>query len=155
MPQPTARPFSAFEERLVNVSTKIMSRLNIWLIRLTRGRFGAKFLYGAPIMLLTVTGRKTGAPRTTPLLYLEDGVNLVTVASKGGSAHHPAWYGNLLAHPDVDVEIGGTHRAMRARTASADEKQRLWSRLTAMYPPYDGYQARTARDIPVVILEPR
>ena len=155
MAQPTARPFSAFEERLVDVSTKIMSRLNIWLIRLTRGRIGGTSLYGAPIMLLTVTGRKTGEPRTTPLLYLEDGANLITVASKGGSARHPVWYRNLLAHPDVEVEIGTKHRAMRARTANADEKPRLWSRLTAMYPPYDGYQARTTRDIPVVILEPR
>ena len=131
-----------------------MSRLNICLIRLSSGRLGAKFLYGAPIMLLTTTGWKSGKPRTTPLLYLQDGVTLVAVASKAGSARHPGWYRNLVAHPEVDVEIGTEHRRMRARPASAEEKQRLWPQLTEMYPPYDSYQARTARDIPVVILEP-
>jgi deazaflavin-dependent oxidoreductase (nitroreductase family) len=154
MARPTARPFTAFEERLVDIGSKTMSRLNIWLIRLSRGRLGAKFLYGAPIMLLTTTGRKSGESRTNPLLYLQDGATLVIVASKGGSARHPGWYRNLVVHPEVDVEIGKQHRRMRARAASAEEKQRLWPRLTAMYPPYDGYQARTARDIPVVILEP-
>ena len=154
MAQPTARPFTPFEVRLVNIGTKVMSRLNIWLIRLSGGRLGAKFLYGAPIMLLTTTGWKSGQPRTTPLLYLQDGATLVAVASKAGSARHPGWYRNLVVHPDVDVEIGKQHRRMRARPASAEEKQRLWPRLTAMYPPYDSYQARTARDIPVVILEP-
>ena len=154
MAQPTARPFTAFEERLVNIGTKIMSRLNIWLIRLSGGRFGAKFLYGAPVMLLTTTGWKSGELRTTPVLYLQDGATLVTVASKAGSARHPSWYRNLVAHPEVDVEIGKHHRRMRARAASVEEKQRLWPRLAAMYPPYDSYQARTARDIPVVILEP-
>jgi deazaflavin-dependent oxidoreductase (nitroreductase family) len=154
MAQPTARPFTAFEERLINIGTKIMSRLNIWLIRLSGGRLGAKFLHGAPIMLLTTTGRKSGKPRTTPLLYLQDGATLVAVASKAGSARHPVWYQNLVAHSEVDVEIGRQHRRMRARPATAEEKQHLWARLIAMYPPYDSYQARTARDIPVVILEP-
>jgi deazaflavin-dependent oxidoreductase (nitroreductase family) len=154
MAQPTARPFTAFEERLVNIGTKIMSRLNIWVIRLSGGRLGAKFRYGAPIMLLTTTGWKSGEPRTTPLLYLQDGATLVAVASKAGSARDPHSYRNLVAHPEVDVKIGRQHRRMRARPASAEEKQRLWPRLTTMYPPYDSYQARTARDIPVVILEP-
>jgi deazaflavin-dependent oxidoreductase (nitroreductase family) len=155
MPQPTARPFSAFEERLVDVGSKLMSRLNVWLWRVSGGRLGATFLYGAPVMLLTTTGRKTGQPRTTPLLYLRDGANLVVVASKGGSARHPAWYGNLLAEPAVEVEIGAERGRMRARAADPEERRRLWPRLAAMYPPYDGYQARTAREIPVVILEPR
>jgi deazaflavin-dependent oxidoreductase (nitroreductase family) len=155
MAQPTARPFTAFEERLINIGSKLMSRMNVWLWRLSGGRLGSRFLYSAPVMLLTTTGRKTGQSRTTPILYLEDGANVVTVASKAGSAHHPSWYGNFVAHPDVEIEIGRQRRRMRARTASEEEKQKLWPRLTAMYPPYGDYQARTAREIPVVILEPR
>jgi len=154
MANPTTRPFTPFQERLVDVGSKIMSRANTWLFRATGGRLGGRFLYGAPVMLVTTTGRKTGQARTTPLLYLRDGDALVTVASKGGSAHHPAWYGNMLASPDVTVEIGAERWTMRARTANADEKARYWPRLAAMYPPYDAYQARTARDIPVVILSP-
>ena len=80
---------------------------------------------------------------------------MVVVASKGGSAHHPLWYRNLLANPDVEVQIGADKRALRARTASAEEKDELWPRLTMIYPDYDEYQARTDRDIPVVVLEPR
>jgi len=106
MAQPAGRPFTAFEERLAGIGTRLMSRLNVSLWRISGGRLGARFLYGAPVMLLTTTGRKTGGPRTTPLLYLEDGANFVTVASKAGSARHPAWYWNLLAHPDVEIEIG-------------------------------------------------
>lgn len=155
MARPTGRPFTAFEERLIDIGSRLMSRLNVWLWRISGARLGARFLYRAPVMLLTTTGRKTGEPRTTPVLYVEDGANLVTVASKAGSARHPAWYSNLLAHPDVEIEIGRQRRHMRARTAIDDEKERLWPRLTAMYPPYNDYQARTAREIPVVILEPR
>jgi deazaflavin-dependent oxidoreductase (nitroreductase family) len=151
----SGRRFTALEERLVSLGSRIMGRANTWLFRASGGRLGARFLYGAPVMLLTTVGRKSGKVRTSPVLYLEDGTSLVTVASKGGSAHHPGWYGNLLAHPDVEVEIGADRRRVRARTASADEKARLWPRLTAMYPPYATYQSRTDREIPVVILEPR
>ena len=106
-------------------------------------------------MLLTTVGRRSGEPRVAPLIYLEDGDSVVTVASKGGSARHPLWYRNLQANPDVEVQIGADRRKLRARTASAEEKDKLWSRLTIVYPDYDDYQARTDRDIPVVILEPR
>ncbi len=106
-------------------------------------------------MLLTTIGRRSGEPRIPPLIYLEDGDNVGTVASKGGTARHPLWYRNLQANPDVEVQIGADKRELRARTASAEEKDRLWSRLTTIYPDYDDYQARTDRDIPVVILEPR
>ena len=155
MPQPTARPFSAFEERLVTMGSKLMARANIWLIRASGGRYGTRFMYGAPIMLVTTIGRKSGEPRTSPLLYLRDGDTLVTVASKGGSATNPAWYANLLAKPDVEVEIDGVKRPMRARTATAEEKSRWWPKLVEMYPPYATYQSRTPREIPVVALTPR
>jgi len=133
----------------------IMTKLNVWAYRLTGGRLGGKFRGGAPICLVTTIGKRSGEPRTVALLYITDGDDLVFVASKGGMSHSPAWYHNMMARPDVEVEIGGAKRAMRARRATAAEKTALWPRLVAMYPDYDDYQARTTRDIPVVILSPR
>lgn len=147
--------YSPRQERIASVVIRVMSVLNVWLYRASGGRIGGRFLRGAPICLLTTRGRRTGEPRVAPLLYLAEGENVVIVASKGGMSKHPLWYLNLLADPDCEVEIGSTRRAMRARTASAEEKAALWPRLVAMYPDYDDYQARTDRDIPVVVLEPR
>lgn len=155
MPEPTSRPMSAVEERILDVAAKWMSRANTWLFRVSGGRMGNKFLHGAPVLLLLHKGRKTGEVRTSPLIYLADGDDMALVASKGGSAHNPLWYLNLQAAPEVEIEIGTERRPMRARDATADEKARLWPRLTEVYPPYDSYQARTAREIPVVILSPR
>jgi deazaflavin-dependent oxidoreductase (nitroreductase family) len=155
MAQRTARPFSETEEKLLGVALKIMTKTTTWVYRASGGRLGGRFLRGAPVMLLTTIGRRSGEPRTAPLIYLEDGDNVVTVASKGGSARHPLWYRNLQANPDVEVQIGADKRKLRARIASVEEKDRLWPRLTMIYPDYDDYQARTDRDIPVVILEPR
>jgi deazaflavin-dependent oxidoreductase (nitroreductase family) len=131
-----------------------MSKLNIWAYRLSNGRLGGKFPGGAPVLLLTTTGRKSGEKRVAPLLYLQDASDLIVVASKGGMAHHPFWYKNLEANPSVEVEIGNQKRPYRARRANAEEKARLWPRLVKMYGSYDDYQARTTRDIPVVILSP-
>jgi deazaflavin-dependent oxidoreductase (nitroreductase family) len=103
---------------------------------------------------MTVTGRRSGQPRTVPLLYLREGQDLVIVASKGGMSHHPLWYRNIEANPRVEIEIGRDRRWMLARRASADEKRMLWPKLVAMYSDFDDYQARTTRDIPVVILSP-
>jgi deazaflavin-dependent oxidoreductase (nitroreductase family) len=89
-----------------------------------------------------------------PLLYLAHGEDVVIVASKGGMSHHPLWYLNLQADPAVTIEIGSRKQRMVARTASAEEKDALWPRLVAMYRDYDSYQARTERDIPVVICSP-
>jgi deazaflavin-dependent oxidoreductase (nitroreductase family) len=106
-------------------------------------------------MFLTTIGRKSGEARTVPLLCLVDGETLVTVASKGGMSHHPLWYRNLAADPSVEVEFQGRKQAMTAHTATAEEKRHYWPKLVAMYPDYDGYQARTERDIPVVVLTAR
>ena len=114
----------------------------------------ARFPRGAPVCLVTTTGRKSGQSRTAPLLYLADGERVVLVASKGGMSKHPVWYLNLVANPRCTVEIGREKRAMRAHTASAEEKAALWPRLIAMYPDYDDYQSRTDREIPVVVLDP-
>ena len=107
------------------------------------------------VLLLTTTGRKSGAPRVAPLIYLRDGERLVLVASKGGMDHHPLWYHNLVANPEVEVQIGAETRPMTARTATPAEKAALWPKVVAVYRDYADYQARTTRDIPAVILSPR
>lgn len=111
---------------------------------------------GMPVVKLTTTGRKSGRPRTTMLTTpLRRGEEIVLVASWGGDDRHPQWYQNLLAHPDVEVTEGGRTRAMRARTASPEEKAGLWPQIVTAYSGYAGYQRRTERDIPVVILADR
>lgn len=131
---------------------KRMSRFNVFLYRVSGGRLGGKFPSGAPILLLTTIGRKSGKPRTLPLLYLEDGEQLVIVASKGGHDHHPLWYLNLVANPEVKVQVGKQHREMRAETASEPDRERLWPQLVEMYKGYGKYEKRTDRNIPVVVL---
>lgn len=133
---------------------KVMSPLNTAVYRMSGGRLGGRFSRRAPICLLTTKGRRSGQSRTVPLLYLTEGENVVVVASKGGLDHHPAWYLNLLDNPRVSVQIGRTTTEMTARTATPEEKSVLWPRLVAMYKSYDSYQARTERDIPVVICAP-
>ena len=149
------RPYTKTEIAIANPVIKLMSRLNTWAYRATGGRVGGKFRSGAPVMLLTTIGRKSGRRLTIPLLYLRDEGRIVTVASKGGMDHHPLWYRNLVANPAVDVQIGTETSAMQAHTASDAEKRALWPKLVAMYPDYATYQARTARNIPVVVLTPR
>lgn len=153
MKQP--RPFTPTEVAIANPIIRIMSRLNTWAYRATGGWLGGTFRRGAPVLLMTVVGRKTGRKLTVPLLYLADDERLVIVASKGGMDQHPLWYLNLLANPDVDVEIGTDVRPMRAQVADTAERERLWPKLVAMYGDYADYQARTTRQIPVVILTPR
>jgi len=154
MPGKKPRPFTKREERVGTVLVKLMSRANVWVYRATGGRVGGRFLRGAPVLLLTTRGRRSGEPRTAPLLYLEDGGRIAVVASKGGMSEHPLWYRNLQASPECEVEIGRERRAMRARVADEAEKRELWPKLVALYRDYDDYQARTERDIPVVLLTP-
>jgi deazaflavin-dependent oxidoreductase (nitroreductase family) len=149
------RPWTPTEERVGTIAVRVMSAVNTWVFRASGGRLGAKFLRGAPVLLLTTVGRKSGAHRTTPLIYLADDQDLVLVASKGGMSKHPLWYLNLEANPEAEVQIGSETRAVRARRATPQEKAAIWPRLVAIYRDYDDYQARTERDIPVVILSPR
>ena len=108
---------------------------------------------GVPTLLLTTTGRKSGEPYTTPLIYGEDAGRYVVVASRGGAPSHPQWYRNLDANPSVGLQVAAQKFQATARTASPDEKPALWALMTGIYPPYDEYQAATEREIPVVILE--
>jgi F420H(2)-dependent quinone reductase len=113
------------------------------------GKFG-----DASICLLTTTGRKSGKPRTHPLNYWPDGDHIILVASNAGQSHHPAWYLNLTADPKVTLQRGNDTTAMVARTATPEEKAQLWPRIVEWWKGYAGHQAKTTRDIPVVILEP-
>jgi deazaflavin-dependent oxidoreductase (nitroreductase family) len=130
-------------------------RLHTLLYRLTAGRIGHRFRGGPSMLLLDHTGARSGRRRTTPLVYIRDGETIFLIASKGGYPRHPAWFHNLLAHPDTTVQIGSQRRTVRARVADSDERARLWPKAVASYPGYETYQQRTEREIPVVILEPR
>ena len=110
---------------------------------------------GAEILLLTTTGRKSGELRTSALIFGRDGDDLLLVASQGGAPTHPNWYHNLTANPDVEVQVKDDVFRATARTASDDEKARLWSIMTDVWPNYDAYQERTDRSIPVVVLTPQ
>jgi deazaflavin-dependent oxidoreductase (nitroreductase family) len=110
---------------------------------------------GTKTLLLTTTGRKSGEPRTHPLIYAQHGDDYVVVASKGGNPQHPAWYLNLDADPDVEVQVLGDRFPATARTASAEEKAEIWPTMTAEWPDYDNYQRKTDREIPVVLLSRR
>ena len=107
------------------------------------------------MLLLDHVGAKSGTQRTSPLLYVEDGEDLVVVASKGGFPKHPAWFHNLCANPDTTVQVGAERRPVHARVATPEERERLWPLAVAAYRGYEGYRARTDREIPLVVLEPR
>jgi len=129
-----------------------VSATHRFLYRLTRGVIGGRMM-GVDILLLTTVGRRTGKRRTTPLMYGSDGDKLVLIASKGGAPEHPLWYTNLKANPEVEVELRGDRRRLRARDATPEERPRLWRLMAERWKGYDGYQQKTAREIPVVVLE--
>ena len=161
MPLPKEKP-QGLDSPLTAKVIKYGARAQVRAFRLTNGRIGSKWRIGAgfrkpvPTLLLNHVGRKSGRAFTTPLLYLEDGRDLVIVASQGGLPKNPQWYPNLVAQPDVTVELRGEGaRQVRARTAGAEEKADLWPRLVELYADFANYAAWTDREIPVVVLEPR
>ncbi|MHB1786625.1 MAG: nitroreductase family deazaflavin-dependent oxidoreductase [Acidimicrobiales bacterium] len=120
--------------------------------RSNQGRVGGQFA-GAPLLLLTTTGAKTGQGRTSPVMYANDGDRLVIFASKAGSPTNPAWYHNLVAHSRGRVEVGTDTFEVDAAVAEGQERHRLWQRQTEAYPGFAEYQEKTTRQIPVVILQ--
>ncbi len=134
-------------------SVRRWSKLHGAVFKLTRGRLGRRLVEN-DILLLTTTGRRTGKAHTVPLLYLRDGDRYVVIASYGGRPHHPEWYRNLVADPQVTVTLPGRTEQMRARTATAEERAGWWPRIVDAYQGYAAYQSRTDREIPVVFLEP-
>jgi F420H(2)-dependent quinone reductase len=134
------------------------TKLHVAVYRRTGGRIGGH-LPGWPevrILLVDHTGARSGAKRTSPLMYHEDGDAVAVVASKAGQPTHPAWFHNLKANPDTTIQIGSVVREVRARVATDAERDRLWPQFVALYPGYDFYQRHAkGRKIPIVILDPR
>ena len=125
------------------------------LYRLTRGVVGHYIPGLGPHLLLEHVGAKSGKRRTTPLLYTKDGDDLIIVASKGGHPKNPGWYHNLKANPDTEIQVGSERRKVHAHVADDEERERLWPKVVAQYGGYAGYQKRTERKIPLVVLERR
>ena len=137
-----------------DVVAKLVTRFHQLTFDVSKGKVAGK-AGGMPVVKLTTVGRKSGQRRSTMLTSpLVEGDNVVLVASFGGDDRNPAWYGNLVANPDVDIVMNGASRKMRARVAEGDERTRLWEALTAEHANYAGYQRKTSRQIPVVVLEP-
>ena len=120
----------------------------------TDGEDGHEFRNGAPILLVSVLGRKSGVWRRHALIYGRSGESYVIVASKGGAPEHPQWYPNLVAEPTVHVQVKGEKFTARARTASGEEREALWNSMAEIWPDYNDYQTKTSREIPVVVLDP-
>jgi len=138
-----------------DLQLKLMNGVHRALLAVSFGHLGWNAL-GMPVLELTTTGRKSGQPRSVMLTSpWQEGDTYAIVASRGGDDTHPAWFHNLEANPDVEVTIRGTRRPMRARVADADERARLWPIITTDHTNYAGYQTKTDREIPVVLLEPR
>ena len=132
---------------------RFFSALNRGWYKLTGGRIGGKF-HGAPLVLLTTTGRKTGKERTWPLLSIKQGDSYLFAASFGGHDEHPAWYLNLAANPDVSVQEGSTTVRGRARVATGAEREQLYQKFVDVYSTYGDYAKATTREIPVVVVDP-
>jgi proline iminopeptidase len=121
--------------------------------RETGGKVGHIWRKGTTILLLTTTGRTSGEKRTSPLIYVEDGPRYVIIASKGGAPEDPGWYKNLAKNPEVELQVEGEVFHAKARKAEGEERTRLWRKAAVAWPDYDEYAKRTAREIPVVVLE--
>lgn len=133
--------------------TRFMSATHTFWYQVSGGILG-RSMFGAPILLLTTTGRKSGHQRTTPLIYLQDRESFVIVGSTNGGDEHPAWFLNLRANPDAEVQIGRTRTRVRADVANDEERARLWPQLVKLFASYDEYQKQTSRKIPVIVLHP-
>ncbi|MEW2477082.1 nitroreductase family deazaflavin-dependent oxidoreductase [Micromonospora gifhornensis] len=142
---------SASEQVLDSPSGWVAEHINRYVA--TDGDEGHEWRPGVFTLLLTTRGRRSGKLRRTALIYGRDGEAYVIVASQGGDPRHPAWYLNLEADPTAQVQVGADRFTARARTATPEEKARLWPMMTDIWPAYDDYQAKTERDIPVVVLE--
>ena len=160
MPHQRPRP-GQLDSPLLPRLFKYMAKVQVWCFDAPvvdsagHGAIAAGFRKPVPVLLLDHRGRKSGRLYTTPLLYMTDGPDTVVVASQGGLPKDPQWYVNLRSHPDTHVQIRAERRPVRARTADARERSRLWPLLLEVYADFETYQAWTEREIPVVILQPR
>jgi len=133
---------------------RLTGKLNVPLYRISRGRLGGR-IADAPVLLLTTTGRKSGEPRTVPVVYLDDGGRISVIGSNAGHGRTPAWSLNLQANPEAEIEVGRRRQKVRARVTDGEERADLWRRHVEQYSGFDEYEARTDRDIALFVLEPR
>lgn len=133
---------------------RAIGKLNVPVYRITRGRMMG-MVGRAPVLLLTSIGRRSGQPRTAPVVFLADGERVVVIGSNAGNKRAPAWSYNLKANPDCEVQIRGERRDVRARLAEGEERAELWRKMNEQYAGFDDYEERTARDIGVFVLERR
>ena len=146
---------NALVDRMWPVINRLMDGHRI-AYRATGGLIGHRLPGAPPFLLLDHVGAKSGRRRTAALVYFRDGDDVVIVASKGGHPRHPGWFHNLRAHPDTTIQLGTQRRAVHARVAEGEERERLWAKAAAVWPDYERYQARSkGRKIPVVVLDPR
>jgi F420H(2)-dependent quinone reductase len=132
---------------------KLILKVAVFLYNVSGGRIGGK-MGKAPVLLLTTTGRKTGKRRTLPLMYIMDDSAYVITASAGGADKYPGWFFNVRSNPQVVIQVKDTQIKVTAEIAGPEKKSELWARLVAVAPNFAGYQERTSRDIPMVILHP-
>ncbi len=139
---------------MVQSEDELFGDEHVRVYRETNGERGYHWR-GATILLLETRGRRSGEPRTTPLIHRTDGDRWVVVASKGGAPADPGWFENLMAEPQAAIQVQGEKVPVRAVVAEGEERARLWSQMAEVWPAYDDYQARTDREIPVVVLSRR
>ncbi len=151
---PSDRAYARLSMTIPAAVLRAAGKLNVPVYRVSRGRLFGRIGH-APVLLVTTTGRRSGKPRTAPVLYLADGERLVVIGSNAGNDRTPAWALNLQAHPNAEVQIRGERRHVRGRIAEDEERGELWGRMNQQYGGFDDYRARTARDIPLFVLEPR
>ena len=131
----------------------LIFKVMVFLYNVSGGRIGGK-MGKAPVLLLTTTGRKTGKQRTLPLIYIMDGSAYVITASAGGADKHPGWFFNIRSNPQATIQVKDAHIKVKAEVAGQEKKSELWARLVEVAPNFAGYEKRTSREIPMVILHP-
>lgn len=148
------RAWSRLSTGLGDRGLRAVGKLNVPVYKLTNGRLMGR-IGRAPVLLLTTTGRKSGEPRTAPVVYLADDDRYIVIGSNAGNSRTPAWALNLRAEPEADVQVRRAKLPVRARIAEGEERAELWRRMNEQYAGFDDYEARTNRDISVFVLEPR
>lgn len=151
---PSDRFYSRMSHSLGAAGLRLVGKLNVPLYRLSGGRLGGRVGNG-PVLLLTTTGRKSGQPRTAPVLYLADGDRYVVINTNAGNAKTPAWSLNLGANPEAEVEVGRRRVKVQARLAEGEERAELWRRHMEQYSGWDYYESKLDRDIRIFVLEAR
>ncbi|HEX3318932.1 MAG TPA: nitroreductase family deazaflavin-dependent oxidoreductase [Solirubrobacteraceae bacterium] len=147
------RIWTQFSEGLGATGLRLAGKWNVPIYRASRGRLMGR-VGRAPVLLLTTTGRKSGQPRTAPVLYLDDDGRFIVIGSNAGNTKAPAWAHNLEANPDAEIQAGRRKGRVRARIAQGDERAELWRKMNDQYAGFDHYAGRTTRDIRVFVLEP-